>query len=288
MLKRIGCPLLVVVALGACAMRISERNIVIPRSGTLVPAGASADGVWSAERLELVRGDDAVLRGVLFRKAGAAATVLYFGGNGFVLSLHQDQLLETYRELPVDIAVFDHRGYGASSGEATLENLYGDGVAIHDHLRALPAVSARPLIVHGHSLGSFTAGQVASQRQLDGLVLESSATTTAEWLSGRAGAFAPLVKPLAWLAVDPQLRRQGNATIAKRLDEPTLFVVGERDEVTRPAMARALYRAAPLPEYGKRLTIVPTATHMDAARSDAYRNGFSWLLVAAVRVDKAP
>ncbi|GAB2518044.1 alpha/beta hydrolase [Lysobacter humi (ex Lee et al. 2017)] len=259
--------------LAGCVVRIAEHNIVRPRPGAPVEAGTIAEGGWTVEPLA-VETANGVLRGARFHRPGARATVLYFGGNGFVLAQHHSHVLKTYRDLPVDVIAFDHRGYGASTGTATLDALLADGVALFDRAHGLPDVAARPLVIHGHSLGSFVAGHVAEVRRLDALVLEATATTAEDWIGGFTGLpwYVRRVEP------DRRLAGRGNAALMPVLDEPLLLVAGERDATTRPAMARALYDAAAVPAARKELLVVPGAGHMDATRQPAYAPAFLRLL----------
>lgn len=54
--------------------------------------------------------------------------------------------------------------------------------------------------------------------------------------------------------------------------------VGDQDTITRPAMAKALFQQASLPETAKMLLIVPGGTHQDSALSRQYRQGFASFL----------
>lgn len=274
----------VLLLLGGC-VSVSADNIVIPQPGAAIAANAAVEDGWSVEPLSLVR-PGATLRGALFRKPGATATVLYFGGNGFVLSRHHVHLLAIYRTLPVNVLAFDHRGYAGSSGRATLPALLDDGVALFDHVRVLPDVAGRPLLLHGHSLGSFVAGRVARERSLDGLVLESSATSTEDWAQG----FIDRTWWLFKVRIQGELRGQGNAAIMPTLDEPLLVVVGRNDLTTPPKMAEALFARAALPADRKELLVVADAAHMDATRKPAYADAFARLLQRAIpnRVASGP
>jgi uncharacterized protein len=265
-------------AILGCAVRISEANIVHPQPGDAVVSGKSPDGRWTIEALSIPADEGAaVLHGAVYRKPEATAAVLYFGGNGFVLSKHDWHVLRIYRDLPIDVVMFDHRGYGASSGDATLDAMLLDGVNLYDAIAQRSEFASRPLIVHGHSMGSFVAGEVARQRTLAGLVLESSATTAEEWAQGFVDRYAVVRKAV----VEPSLASKGNAGVVQALDEPVLFVVGEHDATTRSQMTQALYAAAPLPEDRKELLIVSGAGHMDAAIGSSYADAFRRLLVKA-------
>lgn len=264
-------------ALSGCVVHVAENNIVIPRPGEALQAGTVAGGAWTIEPLSVATADGATLRGGWFRKPGARATVLYFGGNGFVLGRHHHHVLRIYRDLPVDVVAFDHRGYGASEGTASLAALMADAGVLHRFAAALPERAPGPLLVHGHSLGSFVAGDLAAHATLDGLVLESSATTAEDWVQG-------FVDHSVWVrkgTVAPALQGKGNLSAMAGLDEPLLLVVGARDTTTRPEMSRVLFERAGLPAGRKELLVVDGAGHMDATFDPAYADAFSRLMERA-------
>lgn len=264
--------LLPLLALAGCSVHVAENNIVVPRPGEAVQAGTFES--WAIEPLSATATDGATLRGASFRRPGARATVLYFGGNGFVLARHYRHVLRIYRDLPVNVVAFDHRGYGASEGEASLDALMGDAAVLHRFTAALPERTPGPLLVHGHSLGSFIAGGLAAQATLDGLVLESSATTAEDWVQG-------FVDHSIWLrkaTVAPSLQGKGNLAAMAGLDEPLLLVVGAEDTTTRPEMSRALFERAALPADRKELLVVAGAGHMDATLAPGYGEAFARLL----------
>lgn len=281
MRTRIVLAMLLASVLSGCVVRVAEQNLIRPRAGELVSAGTLDEGRWVATPISVKAADGTTLQGAHFSKSGSVAAVLYFGGNGFVLSKHAEFVLSAYRDIPVDLIVLDHRGYGANQGATSLEALFEDGVQIYDQVRA--ANPDIPLLVHGHSIGSFIAGRVASERQLDGLILESSATTTEEWVRRMAGWKRFLVR----IRIDQQLQGQGNLTVVGRLDEPVLFVAGEQDEVTDPEMAEELFAAASVPAANKRLIVVAGADHMQASHSKQFLDGVRWLL-ARVQKGRRP
>lgn len=280
-MRRIALALMLC-SLAACVAHVGEENLIIPRAGAAVAAGTTADGRWIVQPLEVAAEPGVSLRGAWYHRPDAVATVLYFGGNGFVLSQHAGHVLGIYRALPVDVVAFDHRGYGASTGHASIDALLADGPSIYDAMSARPEFAGHPLLVHGHSLGSFVAGAVARSRHLDGLVLESSATTAEDWVQG----FVDHSWLLRRADVAPTLQGRGNADVMASLDEPLLVVVGSEDHTTRPPMSRALYAAAATPE--KELLVVDGAGHMDAAMRPAYHDAFLRLLARASGTFAAP
>lgn len=263
-----------IILLSGCVAHVSENALVKSMPGERVGPGFSQNNVWKIEPVSIQLEPGVSLRGAHFSKPHSIATVLYFGGNGFVLSKHYEYVLSIYREQPVDLVIFDYRGYGGSMGTASLDAILGDGLLVYDRVRAMPSISGKTIVVHGQSLGSFVAGNIANQRTLSALVLESSATTAEEWVQG-------FVDNSLWVrkgVVETTLKGKGNAGVMANLDEPLLIVVGKDDTTTRPAMSEDLFEQAAVPASWKELLVVAGAGHDDAAKSVDYNSAFSRLL----------
>lgn len=254
--------LLPVLLLAACTAQISERTLLHPTPGGALSAEAleGAAGVYDMSDQWIVAPDGVRLSAVLLRQPGARTTILYFGGNGFTIERHGAFVAGIFAPLGVDVMIVDHRGYGRSGGVPTQANLEADGVAAFDYLTGTLGVDPGRVIVHGQSLGSFIAGRVAAERQTGGVVLESSATTTEEWVAANLrGARRLLVRA----EIDPALRGRGNLANMARIEEPLLILVGASDRTTPPSLSEALYAASPLPAGRKTLAVVPGAGHSD-------------------------
>lgn len=274
----------VVLALTSCTFAVRESNVVIPRAApavALTALKASLPAYSVVETLVPVK-DGSNLYSVRFMRSDAVATVLYFGANGYTVSRFARQSVTAYGDTPVNVVLVDHRGYGASPGTPTIDGLLSDAIDVYDHVVAEPKFAGRPIIVHGHSLGSFLAGRVAERRQLDGLLLEATVTSTEDW-TAHLRAQQALWKRILVRRVVPTgaLAGRGNSTVVRSLDEPVLFVVGAEDSVTPPRFAQALFRDAPLPPGRKRLLIVPGKTHINATDSPEFKSAFSALVATA-------
>lgn len=263
--------LLAAVASG-CTYSVKESHLVRPSPApdTGVDALAAEFPVYQIASHPLVV-DGARLHTVRLLHPEARGTVLYFGGNGYRSPLHARHTALVYAGIPVNLLLVDHRGYGASTGEVSLDAMRGDAVAVYDHVRADPLLGAVPVIVHGQSLGSFLAGEVAARRELAGLVLESSMTSAQDWaddMRARQGFWTRLA--VRRFDIDPVLARAANIDVVRGLDEPVLFVVGANDTATAPVFSRRLYDATPLVPPRKRLLVVPDRGHNDASRSQEF------------------
>lgn len=100
----------------------------------------------------------------------ARFTVLYFHGNGEVVSDYEYSLPPIFEAFDCSCLLAEYRGYGMSSGEPSLVNL------IEDVPHIVRAVNVPPdrLIFYGRSFGSLPAIHAASLfPEARGLVLES-------------------------------------------------------------------------------------------------------------------
>lgn len=240
-----------------CAVTVDESSLVHPvKAGALDPAALTGAGArYTPEQHWIARPDGARLHAVLLRQPGAKATILYFGGNGYAIGRFGSWSAGVFAPLGADLMIVDHRGYGLSTGTPGIATGEADGLAAFDYLRRL---GGGPIVVHGHSMGSFIAGHVAANRDAAAAVLESSATTTEEWVASRTGG---VTGKLLRVRIDDALKGRGNAQNVTRIQEPLLILVGGMDKTTPPILSQRLYQASPLPPDRKWLVLVPQAGH---------------------------
>ena len=260
--------LLPLTATSACAFQVSESSLIRPVAAGPLAADALAK-VAPGLRVEphtITTADGTRLSAVLLRRPAAKITILYFGGNQFTVGKLGVAAARMLGSLDANLMLVDHRGYGQSGGVPTAANLLTDGVAIFDHLAGLPGVDPSKIVVHGQSLGSFIAGHVAATRPTAGVVLESTITTTEEWVRAQSGGIP--------VQISPGLAGLGNKRNIGRIEEPLLLMVGASDTTTPPRLSEALYRLSPLPAGRKTLAVIEAAGHngvlMQRAAQEAY------------------
>lgn len=267
--------LLAFLPLAGCVQQYKEEDLVraMPAPAPSITGLKSEFPIFDAVEVRIPVSGGAELYSLRLIRRDARATVLYFGGNAYRTGVMAGRTIASYAALPVNLVLMDHRGYGASSGIPGIDALMEDALTAYDHLRADEALAPLPLIVHGQSLGSFMAGHVAARRKLDGLVLESSVTTTGDWAEQLRRQW-PMWQRMLVRRVDvaPALAGRGNLEVVRHLDEPVLFVVGELDPLTPPGLSRELFDATPLADDRKHLLVVPGAGHNDATESPEFRD----------------
>ena len=247
------------VGLAGCAeMQVSERHFIRPDApGTAVEQRYTNA---AARELGVAVDDGVVLRGILLEQPGARSTVLYFGGNAFHLDQHAQNALPLLAGCGSNVAIFDYRGYGRSSGKPTVATMQVDALALFD---ALDARFPGRVIVHGQSLGSFMAAHVAQARPVLGTVLESTATSVEDWAEANIPWYA---RPFLRIDMEASLRQVDNRTAAARFPSATLVIAGGRDKTTPPRLGRKVFDA--IPRSDKQFLLLEQAGHNDALRSE--------------------
>jgi pimeloyl-ACP methyl ester carboxylesterase len=245
--------LLLLLALAGCKT-VEVKESMIIRPDALTNAKRLPEQAFeNSTALEVARPDGAMLRGVLVSRAGAERTLLYFGGNAFHLDESGKHVMAAIEGCNVNVAIFDYRGYGRSSGMPTVANMTGDAVAIYD---LLDARSPGNVVVHGQSLGSFVAAGVAQERPVRAVVLETTATTALDWANNSLPWY---FKPFINFQVDAALGAVDNVKVASGIKAPLLVLAGGEDKTTPATMAQRVFDASPATR--KRIVIVPDAGH---------------------------
>jgi hypothetical protein len=227
------------------------------KSVTFHPERAPWGGVWRVPEggedvwFKVASGERLHGWFVRARSQPAAATVIYFHGNGGNLS-YLDWVGESLSARGFDVLLFDYRGYGQSEGEVSDERvLYEDADAAYNYVVKERGVPPERLVLYGQSLGTAAVADLAARERCGAIILESGLSSA----SDMAATILPWIP--RWLH---RFSRNKLDSVGKlpKVRCPVLVVHGEDDEIIPLAQGRALYRAAPEP---KRLLIVPRAGH---------------------------
>jgi fermentation-respiration switch protein FrsA (DUF1100 family) len=171
------------VAAGLAAVAwAGQRSVLFPRRGA--PEFDATRAVPGLEVLSLASGDavDAWYmppRGPAGERAVTGAepspTLVFAHGNG---ELIDDWVLDFQTPLDwgVGVLLVEYPGYGRSEGEPSQSSITRTFVAAYDALVARPEVDPDAVVGYGRSLGGGAICQLASQRSLAALILESTFT----------------------------------------------------------------------------------------------------------------
>ncbi len=274
-----GMILLLALASGCMRIEIEERN-AFDAKRTVSDRQLSDLGVKrQTMRIEVEPGVE--VSAWHLRRRSSRGTILYFGGNGYLMVNGHDILQGIARE-PADVFTYDYRGYGESDGEPSVAAMKADAIAVYDHLTGRGFAPDR-IVLFGQSLGSFVALWVASQRPSAAVVLETPVTRAEDLL----GHLTPWwTRPLLRFDVADALRAEDNLARIASMDRPLLVFAGAEDRVAHPDMARALFRRAPGPD--KQLEVFPGGSHNDLPPRDDYQETLRVFLDRVLPKDPAP
>jgi hypothetical protein len=261
-------------ALGACArIPVREQSLFLPRAGTVKAsdAGVAADDFFFAAD------DGTRLNAWYIRRPDARATVLFFGGNAFFLA-DSGRFAGAITGHDVNLFMMDYRGYGRSEGTPTVASFRSDALRAYQVLRDRFEPDARRIIAHGHSLGSFAATLVATERPVGALVLQNPATDGRDALRYLVPWYA---KPFVRFDVEPSLLAESNLERIGGVSVPTLIAGGTHDRITSPRMATALFKASPARD--KKLVIVRGGGHNGIWLDPGFQSAYADIIAAIGR-----
>jgi len=230
---------------------LAERLIFQPTAGVAVePAQLGVE----AESLFLEAGDGVRIHAYYVpardgeRNARSERALLFLHGNAGNAS-HRLPNAAALARLGADVLLLDYRGYGLSEGSPSETGVYADARAGLAHLTDVRGVPPQRIVVFGRSLGGAVAVELAQERPLAGLVLESTFTSIDDMARRMVGPLATFVGG-------------GFASVERitRVRAPLLFFHGDRDSVVPIELGRALFAAAPEP---KRFELIEGAGHND-------------------------
>ncbi|MBP7427903.1 MAG: alpha/beta hydrolase [Candidatus Hydrogenedentes bacterium] len=181
----------------------------------------------------------------------ARGTILHCPGQSGNMGDRLNLAVDFHR-LGVNAFLFDYRGYGRSRGFPTEQGTYRDARAAYEVVRARYGdAETPPVVVHGMSLGGAVAVQLALDKPVRGLIIESAFTSIRD-----AGRHLYPGLPLRWLS---RFRYDSLAKMP-RLNAPLLVAHSRGDERVPFEHGRRLYEAAP----GPKQMVELTGSHRDA------------------------
>ena len=194
--------------------------------------------------------DKTRLHGWFFPGKKNAPVILFFHGNAGNIS-HRLDNIRLLLEKELQVFILSYRGYGESSGSPTEKGLYKDGLAAYDFLVNQKRIRPEKIVLFGRSLGASVASEVALNRKVRSLIIESAFTSTKDMAKT-----IWLFKPIAFMAPAHynNLKRIGH------IQAPKLVIHGENDEIVPFNMGQKLYDAATDPKY---LYTIKGAGHND-------------------------
>jgi len=223
-----GAYVLVVVGMYA-----GQRTLLYP--GATRDATPPAQAPWGA-KVAISTPDGETLFALHRTVPDARATILFLHGNGDDIARY-GFLAEALAARGYALLALSFRGYPGSTGTPTEAGLLADGLAAFDWLTAQDG--APPIVLLGRSLGTGVAVHTAAERDAAALVLVSAYQSIAA-VAARQYPYLPV----AALIKDSYRADQWIG----RVDEPKLFLHGDRDGLIPIDSGQALFAAASEPK----------------------------------------
>lgn len=258
----------------ACTtIEIAERD-AFENHKTVTPETFSYEQ-YSLQEHFIETEDGETINSWFLERDDAVATVIYFGGNGYLM-VKSPPLIDAYSDIPVNLVLFDYRGYGMSSGTPSVQGVQTDAIAVfnaavahfredHDH----------PVFLHGQSMGTFVSALVADMERVDGYILENPITEVERWTR----KMLPwILRPFIRFDIDSAIAAQSNLERVASAESPLLIFAGTNDMITPMWMAEELYEASASAE--KDLVKIAGGTHNDLPTFAIYQTRLKEFLTA--------
>ncbi len=222
------------ILVGAMWPRLVERLVFQPSPG--VDIRPEQLGI-EAEDVSLEAEDGTRLHAFFLPAPGdATRAVLFLHGNAGNASHRLPNAAQLAR-LGAHVLLLDYRGYGLSEGTPSESGVYADARAALSHLVGARRIAPERIVLFGRSIGGAVAVDLARDRPLGGVILEST-------FSSLRDAAEQVLGGLGRLLVSGFDSKQKIA----RVRAPLLFFHGDRDDIVDHSLGRRLYEAAPPPK----------------------------------------
>jgi uncharacterized protein len=204
-----------------------ESMMFHPRAA---PAALDPPPGWRLEEVLHTAADGTRLAGVLaLPPLERVPLVIYFGGNAEEVTEYAPGAPVVYGNRAV--LLVNYRGYGRSTGRPGETAMVGDALELFDWAARHPAIDAQRIAVHGVSLGTGVAVQLAAARPVRCVILTSPFTSATD-----------IAREIySWLPVALLMRHPfDSARVAPSVKAPALMLVGEADAIVPPRLSDAL------------------------------------------------
>jgi fermentation-respiration switch protein FrsA (DUF1100 family) len=191
------------------------------------------------EDVNFMSEDGRALHGWWIPHAQARGTVIHCQGNAGNIG-DRAWMAADFHRLNVNVFLFDYRGYGESRGLPTEQGTYRDARAAYEVVRAkYQDQESPPVVLHGQSLGGAVAIQLALDKPVRGLIVESAFSSVIDM----GQKLYPLL-PIKWFCHF----RYDSASKVSRLHIPKLFAHSRRDDLIPYDLGEKLYHNAAQPK----------------------------------------
>lgn len=212
-----------------------ERLLFLPSSALIA---TPADRDLDYEDITIPTEDGERLHAWWIPATDARGTLLVSHGNAGNISGRID-VARLFHTLGLNVLLYDYRGYGQSTGQASEEGLYRDIEAVWRYAAETRGLAPERLVLLGRSLGGAPSTYLATRVTPAMLVLDSAFTSVPD-VAAHHYPFLP-VRLLATLSFDSEARLPNVAA-------PVVVLHSPDDEVIPFSHGERLYEAANEPK----------------------------------------
>jgi len=184
----------------------------------------------------------------------AEVTLLFLHGNAGNMS-GRLQKIKIFNDIRCNIMIIDYRGFGKSEGKPTEKGMYADARAAYDYLLTRQDIDTKLIVGYGASLGGSALVDLATHRELAGLVIDSSFSNAVD-MAKRIYPFIPSF--MISIKLDSESK-------IKDMKIPKLFIHSKDDHTVPITLGKKLFDAAREPKQ----FVTISGDHNDAYLHDA-------------------
>jgi len=190
------------------------------------------------------------------KAAPGKSTILYFHGQAGNLARRSERV-RRYKASGVGFLMIAYRGFSGSTGIPSERANVSDALFAFDWLAA-SGVAPADIVVYGESLGTGVAAQVAAQREVSGVVLDSPFTALTD-VAARRHPMLPVRRFI--------LDRYDTIVHAAKITAPVLVLHGEDDPIIPMPMGLQVFEATSGP---KRMISYAGGRHLDHGKFGSF------------------
>lgn len=251
----------IIAALAVLVFILSPRGLQSLYSG-LIFAPTKATGPYDRPTFQGITPRDVWLRSSLGRRIhgwfflNPASDVVIICSHGNAGNVEEwSTLAGEHVETGASVLLYDYQGYGLSQGKATIRGACRDGLVAYDYVTRELGFAPEKVIMHGVSLGSGVACDVASKRTVGAIILHGAFSS----LRLVSAELLPITRHVpGFLFFRPSM---DNAARLGRISVPLRLVHGEYDELFGRHHPNALLAASSSQD--KSLTVLPGCVHSE-------------------------
>ncbi len=213
------------------------------------------------------------IAGWFVKGENSRGVVLFCHGNAGNIG-HRLDSIRIFRELSLDVLIFDYRGYGESEGKPGESNTYEDAGTAWRYLVTVRNIDPEKIIVFGRSLGGGIASYIASKFSPGMLILESTFTSLSDIAAPRFPYFpVRLIMRIKY----------PTSEYLSRIDCPVLVIHSRDDEEIPFSHGQKLFDMASDPK--EFLEIIGTHNEGYKESSSSYKEGLDKFITQYLRAE---